>query len=279
MNGPPPWLRGLFAVLPTPMTAAGGLDLPSLDRVVDHYLDGGAAGLVPVSIAGEGHLLDEDERRQVIRRVARHARGRAPIVVGVLEDRLDAALSQASMAAAGGALALLVKPPRGEAQAVLEHIGVIARAQGLPIVLLDHPGFGGALPPDLVQALVDALPEVCGIKLEDEPTADKMARLRARLGGRLRIFGGRGAVDCLRELEHGADGFFTGSPFPAHVVDAMACFRCGDVAGAAAAQAAVRIQALGEVVHIDAMIGRRKALLHELGVIGTSVTRLADPLR
>ena len=47
---PPAWLQGLFAVHPTPMKADASLDLDSLDRVVDHYLDGGAAGLVPASV-------------------------------------------------------------------------------------------------------------------------------------------------------------------------------------------------------------------------------------
>ena len=85
MDNLPAWLHGLFAVLPTPMRGDGELDLESLDRVVDYYLDGGATGLVPASVAGEGDRLDEGERLRVMRRVVQRCRGRAPMVAGVEE--------------------------------------------------------------------------------------------------------------------------------------------------------------------------------------------------
>jgi len=273
MDRLPTWLHGLFAVLPTPMVAGGGLDLESLDRVVDHYLGGGAVGLVPASIAGEGDLLDEAERRRVIQRVVHRCGARAPVVVGVLEEGTEQALAQAHVAASCGAVGLLVRPPAGGAQAVLGHVAAIARALRLPIVLLDNPKFGGALPVSLVQALVDAVPEVCGIKLEEEPTADKMAQLRALLGPRIRIFGGLGAVHCLRELEQGADGFFTGHPHPEQLVAAMACFRRGDRAGAAAAYEALLPVATWEREHPSAMIRQRKTILRDAGIVREAAVR------
>jgi 4-hydroxy-tetrahydrodipicolinate synthase len=273
MNPLPTWLHGLFAVLPTPMMADGALDLESLDGVVEHYLAGGAVGLVPASIAGEGDLLDENERRCVIERVVRRSAGRAPVVVGVLADRLDDALAQARVAADCGAGGLLVKPPPGDAQDVLTHVSAIARSLRLPIILLDNPMFGASLPVTLVQALVDTVPEVCGIKLEDEPTADKMAWVRVLLGARIRIFGGLGGVHCLRELEHGADGFFTGTPYPEHLVEVMSCSRRGDRAAAAAANALLMPTALLERAHPATMISQRKTILRDRGVLRDAAVR------
>ena len=269
----PAWLHGLFAVLPTPMVAGGSLDLESLDRVVDHYLDGGAVGLVPASIAGEGDLLDEAERRLVIQRVARRSGGRAPVVVSVLADDTVSALAQARIAVECGASGLLVKPPTGDARGVLGHVDAIARSLRLPIILLDNPKFSASLPASLVQTLVDTVSEVCGIKLEEEPTADKMAQVRALLGQRIRIFGGLGGVHCLRELAQGADGFFTGHPQPAHLVAAMACFRRGDRDGAATAYEALLPVASWEREHPDAMISQRKTILRELGVLLDAAVR------
>ena len=54
------WLQGLFAVLPTPMRPGGALDLDSLDRLITYYLEQRVTGLVPVSVIGEGALLDDD---------------------------------------------------------------------------------------------------------------------------------------------------------------------------------------------------------------------------
>jgi 4-hydroxy-tetrahydrodipicolinate synthase len=273
MNPLPIWLHGLFAVLPTPLAEDGDLDLESLDKVVEHYLAGGAVGLVPASLAGEGDLLDEGERRCVIQRVVRRSAGRAPVVVGVLADRLDDALAQARVAADCGAGGLLVKPPRGDAQDVLAHVGAIARSLRLPIILLDNPKFGAALPVTLVQALLDGVPEVCGIKLEDEPTADKMAQVRALLGARIRIFGGLGGVHCLHELEGGADGFFTGAPYPEHLVEAMSCWRRGDRVAAAAANALLLPTALREREHPATMISQRKTILRNRGVLRDAAVR------
>lgn len=269
----PPWLQGLFAVLPTPMAAGGSLDLESLDRVVDHYLDGGAVGLVPASIAGEGDLLIEAERRLVIERVVRRSAGRAPIVVGVLDDDTDSALTQAHAAAECGASGLLVKPPVGDTRGVLAHVAAIAQSLHLPIILLDNPLFGATLPPGLVQTLVDSVPEVCGIKLEEEPTADKMAQVRHLLGQRLRIFGGLGGVHCLSELDNGADGFFTGCPHPEHLVAVMRCFRRGDRAAAAAANEVLLPIAMRERAHPAAMIGLRKTILRDCGVLRDASVR------
>lgn len=273
MDALPAWLQGLFAVLPTPMVAGGGLDLDGLERVVEHYLDGGAAGLVPASLAGEGDLLDEAERRLVIERVVHRAGGRVPVAVGVLDERTDRALVQARVAADCGAGALLVKPPRGDAQQVLAHVAAIAQSLQLPIILLDHPKFGGLLPASLVQTLVDSVPEVCGIKVEDEPTAGKMARLRALLGPRIRIFGGLGGVHALDELANGADGFFTGYPHPGLLVEVMACWQRGDRAGAAAAHEAMMPVALRERAHPETMILQRKTLLRDGGVLREAVVR------
>jgi 4-hydroxy-tetrahydrodipicolinate synthase len=269
----PSWLQGLFAVLPTPMAADGRLDLESLDRVVEHYLDRGAVGLVPASIAGEGDLLDEAERRLVIQRVVRRSAGRAPVVVGVLDDRTDSALAQARAAAECGASGLLVKSPLHNPRGVLGHVGAIGRSLRLPIILLDNPQFGATLPPGLVQTLVNSVPEVCGIKLEEEPTADKMAQVRRLLGLRIRIFGGLGGVHCLSELGGGADGFFTGYPHPEQLVAVMRCFHRGDRAAAAAANEVLLPLAMRERAHPAAMIGLRKTILRDCGVLRDATVR------
>jgi 4-hydroxy-tetrahydrodipicolinate synthase len=273
MHAPPAWLKGLFAVLPTPMVAGGGLDLESLDRVVDYYLEGGAAGLVPVSVAGEGDRLDEAERRSVMQRVVQRARGRVPVVAGILADATEAALAQVESAAQCGVDGLLVKPAGGGAQAILDHFRAIGRAARLPVVLLDYPPATPRLPVELIGMLAECVPEVAGIKLEDEPTDVKMAGLRAVVGQRLRIFGGLSGARCLRELASGADGFFTGCPQPQPLVQTMACYQDGDLAGAALAFESLREVIARERQRPAAMIAQRKAILCELGVLRDDATR------
>ena len=273
MLSPPAWLKGLFAVLPTPMVAGGGLDLDSLDRVVDYYLEGGASGLVPVSVAGEGDLLDETERRYVMQRVVLRARGRVPVIAGILADGLEAAGAQVEGAAQCGVDGLLAKPSGDGPQAIVEHFRAIGRSAGLPIVLLDYPPATPPLPVELIALMAECIPEVAGIKLEDQPTEAKMARLRAAVGQRMRIFGGLSGAFGLRELEHGADGFFTGCPQPELLVQTMALFRDGDLAGAASAFESLRGVIERERQRPAAMIARRKTILREMGVLREDATR------
>lgn len=277
MSVPPAWLKGLFAVLPTPMVAGGGLDLESLDRVVDYYLDGGASGLVPVSVAGEGDRLDETERRDVMQRVVLRARGRVPVVAGILADGTEAALAQVDGAMQCGVDGLLVKPAGDGAQAIVEHFRAIGRSARLPIILLDYPPATPRLPVELIGLLAECIPEVAGIKLEDEPTDVKMARLRTVVGQRLRIFGGLSGAHCLQELEHGADGFFTGCPHPELLVQTMARFREGGRAGAAVAFESLREVIARERQRPAAMIAQRKAILCEMGVLRDGATRGPAP--
>jgi 4-hydroxy-tetrahydrodipicolinate synthase len=258
------------------MLADGRLDLDSLDRVVDYYLECGASGLVPASIAGEGDRLEEGERQLVGQRVVERSRacGRgAPVVAAVLETDTEAALAQARAAAAWGVDGLLVKPPFGPARAMEDHFSAIGSTLRLPIILMDYPQEGPKLPPPLIARLIDAAPELCGIKLEDEPTAAKMACLRVRLGARLRIFGGLSGAHCLEELEQGADGFFTGCARPELLVSAMAGFRAGNRRAAAHACEALRHVVRRERADPGGWIAQRKAMLCELGVLRHATVR------
>jgi 4-hydroxy-tetrahydrodipicolinate synthase len=194
--------------------------------------------------------------------------------VGVLQAQTGAAVAQAQEAAACGAWGLLVLPPRVAPAGIVDHFDSIARAVSLPLVVLDHPRLCPPLPPALLQALAEAVPWVCGIKLEDEPTPPKMARVRALLGQRLRIFGGLSGAHALQELAHGADGFFTGLPRPGHLVAVMARFHAGDPQGAAAAFAAMQPAIQQERQNPGGMITNRKALLCAEGVIAHATSRL-----
>jgi 4-hydroxy-tetrahydrodipicolinate synthase len=275
MGAPPAWLNGLFAVLPTPMVVGGGLDLESLDRVVDYYLEGGATGLVPVSVAGEGDRLDEAERQCVMRRVVQRARGRVPVVAGILADGVDEALGQVTAAARCGVDGLLVKPVGHDQESLIGRFRAMGRSARLPIVLLDYPPATPRLPVDLISLLAECVPELAGIKLEEEPTHLKMAALRSLVGQRLRIFGGLSGAHCLSELEHGADGFFTGCPNPEWLVETMARFRRGDGDGAALAFESLRGVIERERQRPAAMVAQRKAILCELGVLREAATRLS----
>ena len=74
--------RGVFVIAATPFTAAGALDLTSVDRLVDFYLGHRVHGLTLLGIMGEAQKLTAEESLSVVRRVLGQVAGRVPVVAG-----------------------------------------------------------------------------------------------------------------------------------------------------------------------------------------------------
>jgi 4-hydroxy-tetrahydrodipicolinate synthase len=74
-------------------------------------------------------------------------------------------------------------------------------------------------------------PNLRVVKLEEEPTAPKVARLLAA-NGELRVLGGLGAEMLIEELRSGAVGTMTGFGYPETLVAIVKSWRAGDEAAA-----------------------------------------------
>ena len=64
---------GVFTIAVTPFLPDGSLDLDSLDRVTDFYLEKGATGLTILGMMGEAGKLSAAEAISVVRRVTARA--------------------------------------------------------------------------------------------------------------------------------------------------------------------------------------------------------------
>jgi 4-hydroxy-tetrahydrodipicolinate synthase len=226
---------GLYAVLVTPFQENGDLDEASLDRAIEFYVERKVSGLVTLSVMGEGLHLTEDEKMRVARRVVSRTNDRVPVVVGINEQNATVAAQFGRCVVDVGVSGLLVMPPsQSGLDTAIAHYQAIAAASGVPIAILDYPPMTGKLSVSFLKSLVEAVPAIQGIKLEDTPTPIKIRQLRDAVGSRLRILGAMGGLHCLPELEAGSDGLMTGYAYPEHLVAILNQFQAGDVAGAAA---------------------------------------------
>ena len=87
--------RGIVPPLVTPMLPDGSLDLPSLDRLVDHLVDAGVDGLFVLGSSGQVAYLTDAEPDQVVDRVVARAAGRLPVVSGALDLTASRGMAQA----------------------------------------------------------------------------------------------------------------------------------------------------------------------------------------
>ena len=134
-------LRGVFSVLPTPFLESakaaasgtkrrrksadlaagsesvlreflqsGDVDVESLRRVVELFLQAGVDGLTALGVTGEVARLSERERSLVLETVLGTVRNRAPVVAGTTADGLRTCIEYTRAARQAGASAVMTRP-------------------------------------------------------------------------------------------------------------------------------------------------------------------------
>jgi len=214
---------GVYTVVPTPFDARGELDLGSLRRLVRFLVDAGVDGLLVLGVMGEAPKLLPHERRAVVE-CALEAAGGCPVIVGVTHPSVAGTRALSVAAAASGAAAVLIAPPRLDRvagdEAIVRYFVEVSELAETEIVLQDHPASSGVhLAPELVARIAREAPHVTAIKLEDPPTPPKVTRVREQATPGFKVFGGLGGVFFLEELARGASGTMTGFAFPEVLLD------------------------------------------------------------
>ena len=159
--------RGIFPPLVTPLLDRDTLDVPGLERLVEHVLAGGVQGLFILGSTGEAPSLSYRLRHELIERVCRQVAGRAPVLVGVTDTAFVESVSLAARAEkAGAAAVVLASPyyfPAGQPE-LLEYIQHLAPELPLPVFLYNMPGYTKLFfEPDTVRGAA-GLPNVAGLK-------------------------------------------------------------------------------------------------------------------
>lgn len=160
-------LRGIVPPLVTPLADAETLDRQGLERLVEHVLAGGVAGVFILGTTGEGPSLSYRLRQQTIDGVMEQVAGRVPVLVGITDTSYDESLNLAGYAADAGAQAVVLAPPcyypAGQKD-LARYIRRLAGACPLPLVLYNMPSHTKLwLHPDTLAELVD-VPNVVGLK-------------------------------------------------------------------------------------------------------------------
>ncbi|MEX1343930.1 MAG: dihydrodipicolinate synthase family protein [Candidatus Limnocylindrales bacterium] len=225
-------MQGIYNIVPTPFDEAGAIDELSLRRLIDFVIETGIDGLTILGFLGEAAKLTEGERAQVIDVTVEVAAGRVPVVVGATAPALDPCLRNARDAVSRGAAGLLVAPPRTNRPAevaVRRHYEALADAVDVPIVVQDFPASSGVfMTPAFIGDLAREVPACRWLKLEDDPTAQKVTAILAA-NPDVRIFGGLGGNFMLEELQRGVVGMMTGFGFPEILVKIYRDFRAGEI--------------------------------------------------
>jgi dihydrodipicolinate synthase/N-acetylneuraminate lyase len=166
LSPPSPW-RGIYPPMVTPLSGRDTLDVPGLERLVEHILGGGVHGLFILGTTGEAPGLSYRIRRELILRVCRQAAGRVPILVGITDTAIEESVTLARFAADAGAKALVASTPyyfpAGQSE-LLEYVQHLAVEMPLPLFLYNMPTHTKiTFEPDTVRRAMD-IPGIIGLK-------------------------------------------------------------------------------------------------------------------
>jgi 4-hydroxy-tetrahydrodipicolinate synthase len=228
--------KGVYTIAATPFTDTGEIDWPSVDSLVEFYLQCGVQGLTILGMMGEAQKLSDQESAELTHYFLRRVNGRVPVIVGVSSPGTSNLVALSRIAMDAGACGVMVTPLTGlktETQIVAYFADVIAAlGEKIPVVYQDYPQSTQAdITAESFLKIVDTHPSVVMFKHEDCPGLKKLTQIRKACDGTRRryisILVGNGGLYVPQELARGADGIMTGFAYPEMLVSVSALFAAG----------------------------------------------------
>lgn len=182
--------HGVFPYLVSPADGDGTIRTAVLGRLCDDLIASGVHGLTPLGSAGEFAYLDQAQRTTVVRTTIEAAKGRVPVVAGVVSTSTADAVAQAKSYqrhGADGILAILEAYfPLADAQ-VESYFRAIADAVDIPVVIYTNPQFQRSdLTLDVIARLA-AHPRIRYIK-DASTNTGRLLSIMNRCGDSLKVF-------------------------------------------------------------------------------------------
>ncbi len=168
---------GIIPPLVTLFDERGRIDDEANGRHIEFLLRQGVHGVFALGSTGEVMHLTDDERRQFASLVVGQVDGRVPVLIGCASTSTAQAVAFARHAQEVGADGIVAIPPYywvPSDRAIETHIGAVAAAVELPVVIYNFPAVvGRAIAPALVATLASSHANVLGIK----ETIDSVAHI------------------------------------------------------------------------------------------------------
>jgi len=158
---------GVIPPMTTPFTQSGEIDFKLVAPQVDWLIGAGARGLAAGGSTGEGHTLDHEEYRDLIAATVEGAKGRVPVIAGVIVDSTRDAIRRGKLVRDMKVAALQVTPVhylfKPDDDAMVEHFRAMTAETGLPVIIYNVVPWT-YLSPRLLTRIMTEVPLVVGVK-------------------------------------------------------------------------------------------------------------------
>jgi len=272
-------IEGVIVPLITPLTSDESLDERGLERLVEHVIAGGVAGIFVLGSSGEGPSLPMAVRERLVAAVSAQVGGRVPVLVGVLGVGTAQTIEQAQRLTRCGGDAIVVTAPYYFAhtqEEIAYHIAAVARAVSVPTMVYNIPQMvKTVIEPETMARLAD-MPELIGVKDSHGDMVRFQETLKLQRDG-FSVYQGAEGLAAL-SVARGARGAVLGlaNVAPRLCCDLINAARDGDLARAWVLQD--RLMTLWKLHTHSQWLPCLKAAVSLLGICGPTASAPFRPL-
>lgn len=142
INAHPARLTGVIPPVITPLSPDGEVDVTSLERIVDHLLDGGVDGLFALGSTSEVAFLTDRQRQLVLETITNRVNGRVPVLAGAIDMTTPRVIEHAEAAIKLGCDGIVATAPfytRTHPAEIRRHFTLIREVIDAPLFAYDLP--------------------------------------------------------------------------------------------------------------------------------------------
>lgn len=135
--------HGTGVALVTPFNSDGSIDYASLEKLVDHVINGGVNYLVALGTTSEAPTMTTDEKKKVLAAIVSKCNKRVPVVCGIGGNNTAevlANLAEYDLTNVDGILSVVPYYNKPTQEGLYQHFKAIANATTKPIILYNVPG-------------------------------------------------------------------------------------------------------------------------------------------
>lgn len=161
-------IKGIIPAILTPMNEDESVNPEVLRQQIDRLIEGGVHGLFPFGTNGEGYILSEKEKIEVLEATIDQVNGRVPVYAGTGCISTADTIRMSKKAQELGADILSIITPSfamASQKELYDHYVEVAKHVDLPIVLYNIPArTGNKLLPETVAKLAKDVDVIMGVK-------------------------------------------------------------------------------------------------------------------
>ncbi|MFN8526117.1 MAG: dihydrodipicolinate synthase family protein [Chloroflexota bacterium] len=232
--------RKFFGIIPPTITALNEdetLDRAGMARVVDYQIENGVDGIFMLGSNGEGPCLRDAVRREAVEVAVETARGRVPVIAGVIQPSAARVIDDMRLLSGAGLQAYVAAPPYYfggyNTDDLVGYYRRLADAADLPILVYNIPQTTKVMVKAEVLQKLGSDSRIIGVKDSSGDWAEVQQTLLERPREDFIVLQGNLAL-AATSLIAGADGLIPGygNADPRLMADMYAASQRGDIAAA-----------------------------------------------